>query len=479
MSQKNATLDHEILTILSLNSHGLYRGEIQDKLDLPINYKALQRTLIALANKGMITRTGERRATRYHSLRTKVDKIISLTPSSIICEPTIEDSKDDKTTSNTGFTELFSKNSLELLRFLETPVFARPKVSYNRKILENYVPNKTHYLPDNIRQELLDNGKRTEVGLAAGTYARKIFQQLLIELSYNSSRLEGNTYSKLDTHQLIKNNVTPAEKVDQETVMIINHKEAITFMVESAAEINPDTFTLCSLHQLLSQDLLVNPQACGRVRQVEINIGQSAYYPLDNPHQLQEILELLLLKARRINHPFEQSFFLLVHISYLQAFEDINKRTARLACNIPLIKANLCPLSFNDLPKKQYIQAVLLFYETNETQPLVELFRWSYLQSCKQYAVLKQSIGEIDGYRIQHRAQRKQVMGEIIRAGLHNDEIEKQLVNFCHQQAINSQDKFIAMTLTDLKLLHQGAIIGLGITQNQFVTWKTEENNLK
>ena len=84
-----------------------------------------------------------------------------------------------------------------------------------------------------------------------------------------------------------------------------------------------------------------------------------------------------------------QSFFLLVHLSYLQAFEDVNKRTARLTCNIPFIKGNLCPLSFTDVPQEDYFKALLYFYETNEVQPALELFEWAYKKSCEQYDVVK------------------------------------------------------------------------------------------
>jgi Fic family protein len=88
----------------------------------------------------------------------------------------------------------------------------------------------------------------------------------------------------------------------------------------------------------LSQDLLKNPDACKKVRQLEVNIEKSSYLPLNNSHKLEEYLALLLKKAVQIGDPFEQSFFLLIDTSYLHAFEDVNNRTARLICNIPFIK---------------------------------------------------------------------------------------------------------------------------------------------
>jgi len=147
------------------------------------------------------------------------------------------------------------------------------------------------------------------------------------------------------------------------------------------------------LHHLLSQDLLVNPEACGNIRTIEVDIGQSTYKPLGNPHALKELFELILQKAKKIKDPFEQSFFLLVHLSYLQAFEDVNKRTSRLSCNIPFIKCNLCPLSFTDVSRDDYTAALLAIYEKNDVEPMLELYAWAYSRSCKQYGVIKNHWG--------------------------------------------------------------------------------------
>mgnify|MGYP000352263756 FL=1 len=229
--------------------------------------------------------------------------------------------------------------------------------------------------------------------------------------------------------------------------------------------------TAVNLHHLLSQDLLANTEACGNIRTVEVNIGKSTYKPLSNPHALRELFELILYKAKKIDDPFEQSFFLLVHLSYLQAFEDVNKRTSRLSCNIPFIKRNLCPLSFTDVPRKDYTAALLVIYEKNDVTPMLELFAWAYSRSCKQYGVVKKSLGEIDVFRIQHRQQRKTIMGKIINQGLHGTAAEELIEHYCQEQEIKDVDKFAAMTLADLSTLHAGAIIGLGITEAQLDAW--------
>ncbi len=270
---------------------------------------------------------------------------------------------------------------------------------------------------------------------------------------------------------MLEQGLSAEGKVAEETVMILNHKDAIQFLIENAEEITNSAFTVRNIHFLLSQDLLANPKSCGSIRQTEVRIGKSAYLPLNNPHQLEEYFTLLLRKAAQIEEPFEQSFFLLLHLSYLQAFEDVNKRTARLCCNMPFIRHNLCPLSFIDLPEQHYVKAMLL-YETNDLQPALELFAWAYLRSCQHYEVVKAALGEIDSYRIQYRAERKLAMGQVIRENLHGLAAEQYLEQFCVGQAIPAADKFISMTLNDLTQLHEGGIIGLGITESMFKKWQ-------
>lgn len=451
MTREIEQQNEEIITLLGKKTGGLSRSQISESLSFTINYKTLQRRLTALVDEGRIAKKGERKATRYHPLEAPIET--------------------DKGHLRDSFANIFSSLNQVELKFLDAPLHMREKVSYNRDFLDSYTPNQSQYVPKKMREALFQEGKRFDRALAAGTYAREICQRLLIDLSYNSSRLEGNTYSRLDTQKLVEEGITAEGKVQEETVMIMNHKEAILFLVENAQDIELNSLTIRNLHHLLSQDLLANPEACGNIRSIEVNIGQSTYKPLNNPHLLKELFELILLKARKIKDPFEQSFFLLVHLSYLQAFEDVNKRTSRLSCNIPFIKENLCPLSFTDVSRDDYTAAVLAMYEKNSVKPLLELYAWAYLRSCEQYGVVKKSLGEIDAFRIQYRQQRKDVMGLIVKNGLHNKKAEDYIENFCKQNGIDETAKFTAMTLADLSTLHAGAIVGLGITEAQLDAW--------
>ena len=441
----------EIITLLDKHPEGLSRGQVSAGLSFSINNKTLQRRLAALVDAGCIARKGERKATRYHPLGASIE----------IGKGHLKDIA----------ATIFSPNSQEKLKFLDTPIHAREKVSYNRDFLDSYVPNQNQYVPNKIREALFQEGKRFDEQLAAGTYAREICQRLLIDLSYNSSRLEGNTYSRLDTQKLVEEGISAEGKVHEETVMIMNHKEAILFLVENAQDIELNSLTIRNLHYLLSQDLLANPEACGNIRTLEVDIGQSTYRPLGNPHVLKELFELILQKAKKVKDPFEQSFFLLVHLSYLQAFEDVNKRTSRLSCNIPFIKGNLCPLSFIDVSRDDYTAALLAIYEKIDAEPMLELFAWAYSRSCEQYGVVRKSLGEIDAFRIQYRQQRRAIMGQIVKQGLHGSAAEELIENYCQEQGIEDTDKFTAMTLADLSTLHAGAIIGLGITEAQLDAW--------
>ena len=470
---KKSNIESEKLAIIAILSEldaPLSIGQLSKEMPGSMHIKTLQRRLADLTKKGLVLVVGDKRNTRYYL---PPDALIK---PNVLINKIKERRELENYQSSDGKVDshpIFSSDSLERLTYLKTPPFGRVKSTYQFDLVDCYIPNETQYVPNALRNHLLSVGKRFDETLAAGTYAKEIGQRLLIDLSYNSSRLEGNTYTKLDTQNLIEHGVATDGKIQEETVMIMNHKEAIQFLVENAEDLTLTSFTIRNIHHLLSQDLIMNPEACGNIRQIEVTIGKSAYLPLANPYQLTEYLALLLRKANQIENPFEQSFFLLLHISYLQAFEDVNKRTARLSCNIPFIKHNLCPLSFIDVPQEDYFKALLYFYETNDVLPALELFEWAYLRSCEQYDVVKESLGEIDTYRVQYRSERKSVMGAIIRERVVGKGMELFLLEYCETHNIESPDKFISMTLNELQNLHSGAIIGLMVTEKSFKSWKS------
>src|SRR5204862_2700166 len=144
------------------------------------------------------------------------------------------------------------------------------------------------------------------------------------------------------------------------------------------------------LHALLADNLLADPDAPGRLRRIPVGIERSAFHPLEVPQLIEECFQELLAKADAIKDPFEQAFFVMVQLPYLQPFDDVNKRVSRLAANIPLIRTNLAPLSFTDVPGDLYSQATLGVYELNRVELLKDVFLWAYQRSAARYAAVRQ-----------------------------------------------------------------------------------------
>ncbi|MFI4987831.1 MAG: Fic family protein [Alphaproteobacteria bacterium] len=261
----------------------------------------------------------------------------------------------------------------------------RKKVSYNFACLDGYEPNRIRWLTPGESNRLTQAGGGRR--LNASTYARAIAQKLLVDLSYASSALEGNTYSYLDTQVLIEHGQAAQGKDLIETQMILNHKDAINYLIENVADIEVSTRELRTLHALLARNMPnVRAGEIGAVRHRLVDgIGGSAYLPLAIPQKLEEELAKVAAKAHAIDAPFEQSLFLMAFISYLQAFVDVNKRTARLACNIPLLKSGLAPFSFIDVDKAKYVEGLLAFYELNRIDILKEAYVEGYVASAARY----------------------------------------------------------------------------------------------
>ena len=276
--------------------------------------------------------------------------------------------------------------------YLQTPYIRRRPATHNKEFVDRYIPDKTFYLGEADRQRLHEAGRPEPVPLPAGTYARRILERLLVDLSWASSRMEGNTYDILQTERLIRFGEEASGKDRKEALMILNHKEAIQYVVDNLGDITisrPDVF---SIHALLSGGLLADPAMAGRLRRMPVGISYSSYKPLDDQYEIEEEFDILIQKSAAITDPFEQSFFLLVHIPYLQAFADINKRTSRIASNIPLLKADLAPMSFLTMDDGNYIDGLIGIYELNNVSLLREVYIDAYLTSAENYRVLRAEV---------------------------------------------------------------------------------------
>lgn len=174
--------------------------------------------------------------------------------------------------------------------------------------------------------------------------------------------------------------------------MILNHKEAIQYVVDNLADITINRPDLCNIHALLADGLLADPAMVGRLRRMPVGITHSSYRPLGDQFAIEQEFDILIQKAAAITDPFEQSFFLLVHIPYLQAFDDINKRTSRVASNIPLLKADLAPMSFLTMDDGAYIDGLIGIYELNNVSLLREVYIDAYLASAENYRTLRAEV---------------------------------------------------------------------------------------
>jgi hypothetical protein len=293
-----------------------------------------------------------------------------------------------------------SEAGQEIRVFVHRPIADQPPVGYRREFLERYVPNESAYLSDALRAQLNELGRTPYGRRPAGTYARDILNRLLIDLSWSSSRLEGNTHSLLDTRELIERGTAAPGKDAKETQMILNHKAAIELLVESADEVGVNRYTITNLHALLADNLLEHPRNAGRLRTTPIAVAGSTYIPTAIPQLIEELFAELLEKSAAIREPFEQSFFLIVQLPYLQPFVDVNKRTSRLAENIPLIKWNLVPLSFIDVPEDIYIDALSGVFQLNRTELLRDVYLWAYERPARQYKTVRDSLPEPDPFRL-------------------------------------------------------------------------------
>lgn len=364
-----------------------------------------------------------------------------------------------------------SADSQDILAYIEQPTQRRKPVGYQRDFLEAYRPNESWYLSEPLRRQLHKMGRTTAVDEPAGTYSRAILNRLLIDLSWASSHLEGNTYSRLDTRKLIEQGQAARGKAALETQMILNHKAAIELLVENIDSAEFNRYTLMNLHSALAENLLPNPADEGRIRQHAVDISQSVYRPLSTPQQIEDALDVLLAKANAIRDPFEQSFFMMVHLPYLQPFADINKRTSRLAANLPLFRANLCPLTFLDVPEQVYSRATLGVYEMTRVELLRDLYVWAYERSTQEYLAIKQDLAEPDPLRLAWRDLIKQTIREVVVAPERDplSSIQRAVTERVPQEA---QTDVQALIVEELRRLHEGVLARYGLRPSDYAAWK-------
>jgi len=224
--------------------------------------------------------------------------------------------------------------------------------------------------------------KRTK-NLSASIKKREL-ERLIIELSWKSSKIEGNTYTLLDTEKLIKRNIKASGKSLEETQMILNHKEAFEYIHSHQEQYNTLTSqNIMIIHSILVKDLNVD----SGFRKKPVGITGSIYQPLDNSYQIKEAIDSLSNAVTKTNNPYAKALLALVGISYIQPFDDGNKRTARLMANAILLAHDLAPISYRSVDENDYREAILIFYELNSVIPFKYMFIVQYVFAATNYLV--------------------------------------------------------------------------------------------
>ena len=325
------------------------RKDIESSLELKESKSTIKRILAALAEEGSIVVSGQGRATRYDiSPQAKVTMELD--------------------------TDTYFLNETDD-RIVQT--------GFNFELINNILPKVEIFTPDEKSHlEALQEQFSKNIEDITPTEYRKEMERLGIDLSWKSSQIEGNTYSLLETEKLLKEKKTAAGKTKEEAVMLLNHKDALDYLLE-----NPSYFTELSvrrieeLHSILVKDLDLDKG----IRKRKVGVTGTNYTPLDNEFQIREALEDSCRLINGKENVFDKAILALVLISYIQAFSDGNKRTARITGNAILIANRFCPISFRTVDSVDYKKAMLMFYEQNNISAFKKIFIDQFAFAVKTY----------------------------------------------------------------------------------------------
>ena len=316
-----------------ISSKGIFEG-----ISMAISYASVKRVLSKLIEKNLIVKTGHGKSTRY-----------KISPAYELLFP------------------------VDVETYFEKEIDDRViKERFNLRLITDTLAACSIFTANELEQlELLQKKFRINVSqLSEKEYIRE-FERLAIDLSWKSSQIEGNTYSLLETERLLKEKETAAGKTKDEAIMLLNHKEAIDFIIENPDYLDPLTVSkIEDIHTILIKELGVEKN----LRKRRVGILGTNYRPLDNEFQISEALSNMCELVNSKGNVFEKALLLLVLISYIQPFVDDNKRTARIVSNAILINNKYCPVSFRTVDSVNYKKAMLLFYEQNNISSFKEIF---------------------------------------------------------------------------------------------------------
>lgn len=342
------TSEIEILQYLHYNPEAS-RAEISSAMTIAISTATLKRLISDCIEKGYIEVIGRGPATRYR-----------LTPQAHV-------------TMELNLDTYFDKDIDE----------RRVQDSFNFDLINNILPKVNLFTREEL--EILNNAQdlfHQHLSEMSELEYRKEMERLGIDLSWKSSQIEGNTYSLLETERLLKEKQTASGKTKDEAVMLLNHKDALDFILDVPDYLKTLTVRrIEDIHALLTKELGVERN----IRHRRVGITGTNYTPLDNEFQIREALEDSVRLINSKSNIFEKALLALVLLSYIQAFTDGNKRTARIVSNGILIANGYCPISFRTVDSIDYKKAMLMFYEQNNIAAFKHIFIDQFLFAVKTY----------------------------------------------------------------------------------------------
>ena len=273
---------------------------------------------------------------------------------------------------------------LDLATYFDKDIDEREvQESFNFDLIRDVLPKVEIFTKEEL--EVLNDAqmefeKNTE-GMTELEY-RKEMERLGVDLSWKSSQIEGNTYSLLETERLLKDKQTASGKTKEEAIMLLNHKDALDFVLDIPDYLKElSVHRIEDIHSILTKELEVERN----IRHRRVGITGTNYRPLDNEFQIREALEDTCTLVNGKDNVFEKALLTLVLLSYIQAFVDGNKRTARITSNAVLIANGYCPISFRTVDSIDYKKAMLMFYEQNNIAAFKKIFIEQFLFAVKTY----------------------------------------------------------------------------------------------
>jgi len=259
----------------------------------------------------------------------------------------------------------------------------RIKENFQFDVIQNILPRLDLFTnEEKIKLEQLHKLFQKHISDLTSFEYQKEMERLAIDLSWKSSQIEGNTYSLLETERLLKDKETAAGKPQSDAIMLLNHKEAIQFIIEQKDYLEPlKVRGIEDIHSILVKDLGIDRN----IRKRRVGISGTNYTPLDNEFQIREALEEMCLLINTKTFVPEKALLTLVLLSYIQPFADGNKRTARITSNSILLANDHCPLSFRTVDSTDYKKAMLIFYEQNNISAIKSIFIEQYEFAIKTY----------------------------------------------------------------------------------------------